>query len=362
MFLIRMICLLVIGLGLLAPPAIAQVSSQPGTGATELDPGFDRRKLMVPPKNADGSLQVTPFLDDPVLWLRDQQQVFYRSMSGALHDMGKGGPAAGLTLMLLSFAYGVFHAAGPGHGKTVVSAWLLATANDVRRGIIIAFLSALIQALTAIAIVGALLLMAAAIGNVARDVAGVLESASYAMIAGLGAWLLWTGLRRTARLAPAPAHGSASPVASHHHFESFTPLAPSAHVHGPDCGCDHAHMPELQDLRGAWSWLRAFSLAFAVGIRPCTGALLVLVFANTLGFFWAGVAATFAMALGTFITVSAIAAVTVYARKLALRLASGDGRWLSWAARGLRLAAGGFILLLGGMLFWASLGAPAGMG
>jgi ABC-type nickel/cobalt efflux system permease component RcnA len=118
--------------------------------------------------------------EDPVLWARDKQQGFYRAMSGALRNIKTDAPlAAAWTLMLLSFGYGVFHAAGPGHGKAVISAWLLATENELRRGVLIAFLSAAIQAMTAILIVSILLLAVASAGAAARDVAGVLESASY---------------------------------------------------------------------------------------------------------------------------------------------------------------------------------------
>ena len=75
-------------------------------------------------------------------------------MQQSIKAMNSTSPlAAALALMGLSFGYGVFHAAGPGHGKAVISAWLLATENELRRGIAIAFMSALVQALTAIAIV-----------------------------------------------------------------------------------------------------------------------------------------------------------------------------------------------------------------
>ena len=115
-------------------------------------------------------------------------------------------------------------------------------------------------------------------------------------------------------------------------------------------------MPEVKDLRGEWSWTRSLALAFAVGIRPCMGALLVLISANLMGLYWAGVASTFAMALGTFITVSLIAAVAVYARKAASRLARRDARWMDWLSFGLRLGGGGVIAFLGAIMFLASLG------
>jgi nickel/cobalt transporter (NicO) family protein len=118
-----------------------------------------------------------------------------------------------------------------------------------------------------------------------------------------------------------------------------------------------AHLPAPAQLQGDWSWRRAFALAFAVGIRPCTGAILVLVFAIGQGLWWAGVLSTLAMALGTAITVSALAALAVGSRELAKRLA-GSGGSSKWADR-VQMAAGlggaGLVFTLGLFFFVASL-------
>ena len=329
------------------PPAAIAQSTEQSAPAVKID----KRKLLVQPRNKDGTAREAPFLEDPVLWARGKQQAFYSRMAAALRQMRTGsGLAASWTLMLLSFGYGVFHAAGPGHGKAVISAWALATENELKRGVLIAFMSAIIQALTAITLVSVLFLIVASVGAAARDVAGVLESASYALIGVMGLYLIWTALRQFL-----PAREAES-----RQFDSFEPLrnstAGATHVHGPDCGCGHAHVPEAHQLRGGWSSARAFSLAFAVGIRPCTGAILVLVFANGLGLYWAGILSTFAMAAGTFLTVSAIAAIAVYAKQLATRFARRDGRWLNWLGFGLRLGGGAAIAGLGTILFLGSLG------
>ena len=114
-------------------------------------------------------------------------------------------------------------------------------------------------------------------------------------------------------------------------------------------------MPAARALEGDFSLRQTLSIAFAVGIRPCTGAILVLLLASAIGLYWAGIASTFAMAIGTAITVSSIAVLAVTSRKLALALAGRDGRWLALTATGLKLAAGVFITLIGGLLFWGSL-------
>ncbi|MFM8745096.1 MAG: nickel/cobalt transporter [Aestuariivirga sp.] len=365
--------LTVVALALAAvPPLLAETASQPAAEQASEAPKIDRRKLLVQPRNKDGTLVQVSFFEDPVLWAREKQQAFYGSLSGALRQIKGASPAAAAwTLMLMSFAYGVFHAAGPGHGKAVISAWLLATENQLRRGIVISLMSSIIQALTAIVLVSVLFLVVASVGSTARNVAGLLESASYALIALMGVYLIWTGLRAglpaRALATPAPAMPALTTrqAVALHDFASFQPIASAAtvpgHVHGPDCGCGHAHVPTPRDVVGDWSLAKAFSLAFAVGIRPCTGAILVLLFASGLGLYWAGIAATFAMAAGTFITVSAIAALAVYSKKLAARMLRGNARLLDGFALSLRLAGGAAIAFLGTILFLGSLGSTNAM-
>jgi len=327
--------------GFFAAPAMAQTATEP-TGEVKID----KKKLLVQPRNPDGSPIMVSFWEDPVLWVREQQQAYYGSMSGTLRQIKTESPyAAAWTLMLLSFGYGIFHAAGPGHGKTVISAWLLATENELKRGIVITFLSSIIQALVAILLVSVLLVVMASAVSTTRDAADFLESVSYAMIGAMGLYLIWTALRPKAHHAYHNHHDH-----DHHHHD---------HVHDEHCG--HAHAPEAKQVRGEWSLTKAFSLAFAVGIRPCSGALLVLMFAYTLGIYWAGIASTLVMAIGTFLTVSAIAAIAVYSKKLAMRLARHDDKWLGWLAFALRLGGGVAIAYLGGLLFWNSLGRTMGM-
>ena len=336
MQLLRNLLLVFVFAGVFIAPAMAQTTSEP---TSEIK--IDKKKLLVQPRNTDGSLIMVSFWEDPVLWVREQQQAFYGSMSGALRQIKTSSPlAAAWTLMFLSFGYGIFHAAGPGHGKTVISAWLLATENELKRGILIAFLSSIIQALVAILLVSVLLLVVASAGRTARDVAGFLESASYAMIGAMGLYLIWTAVR---------------PKAHHDHHEHRH----HNHVHDEHCG--HAHVAEAKQVRGQWSLTKAFSLALAVGIRPCTGAILVLILANALGIYWAGVTSTLVMAIGTFLTVSVIAAIAVYSKRLAMRLAARDDKWLGRLAFTLRLGGGLAIAGLGGLLFLGSLGSTTGM-
>ncbi|MFO1091374.1 MAG: nickel/cobalt transporter [Hyphomicrobiales bacterium] len=360
-------------------PAIAQTAAPPAQPAA---PVIDRSKLLVQPRND----AVPAFTADPAGWVMARQKQFYSAMSGELRQIRQGSPmTATLMLMGLSFAYGVLHAAGPGHGKAVVSAWLLGNNQELHRGVQIAFLSAFVQAMVAIGLISILMMTVGAASAVAQNAAKYLEALSFLAISGMGVWLAWQALRQRFGDDAMPAHAHAHHHSSHghahathpahhhrhaddghthhhvHHHQAHDHAHDHAHehVHDDDCGCGHAHMPAARELDGDWSWRRAWTLALAVGIRPCTGAILVLLFSSAAGLYWAGVASTLVMGLGTAITVSALAALAVGSRKLALRYASRNSAWLDWTAFGLKFAAGIAIVILGFLLFWGSLsGAP----
>jgi ABC-type nickel/cobalt efflux system permease component RcnA len=313
---------------------------------------IDPSRLIVRPKTGGGgeSAAAPAFMADPVGWIQVKQKAFYDAMSGALKGIqGPSQWSAAFLLMAMSFGYGVLHAAGPGHGKAVVSAWVLANERELKRGILIACMSAVFQALTAIVLVSVMLMTVQAASSAARGLAGTLESASYALIALLGIYLVAQALRTSPATLATQAAGHAHP---HAHAQ--------AHAHEADCACGHSHMPEASAVAGEWSLTRAISLAFAVGLRPCTGAILVLLLSSAMGLYWAGIASTLAMAVGTALTVSLIAVLAVTSRQLALKLAGRDSVWLSRTVVGLKLAGGLAIAGMGALLFWASLDARPG--
>lgn len=340
-----MVVFLLMGSGLAT--AVAQTETAPAEKRTVI---IDKRKLLVQPRNADGTIKETAFTEDPVLWMRTKQQNFYGRMSIAIRQLKSGSKStAAWTLLSISFLYGVFHAAGPGHGKAVVTGWLLATENELKRGLFIAFLSALIQALTAIVVVSALLLFVSGASAMARDVASFLESASYMMIAVMGLYLVWNGWTSFQRRPQTPQ----TPPGP---FELVSrPEASDGHIHDENCG--HAHAPAASDVRGDWSLSRAFAMAFAVGIRPCSGAILVLVASNTLGLYWAGVASTLAMGFGVFLTIAFIASLAVYAKSSAIKFVGVDNPSAAFVVRWGKMVVGLAIAGFGALLFLGSLGA-----
>ncbi len=342
------------------PVVVAQADT---AEASKVKPG----QLLLQRRKSAGGADTTPiFTSDLVGWIKAQQRTFYGKMSSALNAMKSGSAwSAALTLMALSFVYGVLHAAGPGHGKAVISAWLLANERQLKRGVMVSFMAALFQAITAVVLVSVVLLTVKAAASTAKSTAIALEATSYGMIALTGVWLIWQAVRP--RLAPAPAV-AAGPVASHAHDHHHSHHQDHDHAHhhdhdhthhhdhdhGPDCGCGHSHMPSASELDQPLDVWKAITIAFAVGLRPCTGGILVLLFSSALGLYWAGVAATFVMALGTAITVSIIASMAVKSRDLALRYSGHNAVWLDRTAFGLKFIGGLFIACVGGLLFWAT--------
>lgn len=313
-------------------------------------------------------------------WINTQQQAFYRALTGALRGMREDGGQLWL-LIGLSFAYGVFHAAGPGHGKAIISSYMLANEVALRRGILLSFVSAGLQAVSAIVMIGAVFLMLRGTAVSMTDATRFLEMASYVLITGFGLWLLWKKavppLRR--RLGGAPAHSlsAAAPAAMDRH---------EGHVHGPDCGhdhhhdhahhhhhahdhahdhapgevcasCGHSHAPDPALLSGErFDWRSAWAAVVAVGIRPCTGALIVLTFSFLNGLWLGGIASVFAMAVGTGITVAALATLAVTAKNVAVAYAGG-GRVGNAVHAGIEIAGAALVFLLGVTLLAASLSA-----
>jgi len=310
-------------------------------------------------------------------WVFAKQAEFYRSLSTYIRASKEDG-AAMWGLFAISFLYGVFHAVGPGHGKAVISSYLVANQETWRRGVVLSFASAAIQSAVAIIIVAiaAVLLgaTAAAIGLTVR----VVEIASYGFVILIGLRLLYVKGRafliacreltwhETPVLAAASAFGGktlqlparlAGSMALHPGQCQFEGCA--GHVGGFHCehhqdhhesAWGHAHGPEPSELAGAGGWRRGLSAVAAVGLRPCSGAIIVLIFALAQDLFWTGVGATLLMGLGTAVTVAAIATVAVSARQAASRIANARAGVGMLAMRAIEVGAAATIVVFGTLL------------
>ncbi len=283
-------------------------------------------------------------------WINTQQREFYRAMTGALKSMRDDGGAAWL-LIGLSFAYGVFHAAGPGHGKAVISSYMIANEVALRRGIVLSFISSFLQAATALMVVGGAFLVLRGTSVSMNDAAWFMEVASFALITAFGAWLLWQkAFRPLFAASPQPALAHAGHA--HHHDHAH-----HDHAHDEVCEtCGHSHAPDPSLLQDKFDWRTAWSAIVAVGMRPCSGALIVLTFALLNGLYLGGVLSVLAMALGTAITVSALATLAVTAKNTAMKFARSDAA-AQRIHRIVEISGAALVFLLGLTLLGASLSA-----
>jgi ABC-type nickel/cobalt efflux system permease component RcnA len=305
-------------------------------------------------------------------WILAKQAEFYRSLTATLRAARADG-SAGWTLIGLSLLYGVFHAAGPGHGKAVVTAYLVANERALKRGLAISFAAAMLQAVVAVTLVLSASLILGATARSMTAATGLIERASFAAIAALGLWLVWRkgrgliaewqarreGLVEAAESAVAAragsfvcAHGLTYRPSGQGAALAFTASGSAAASSGCDCGTMHA--PDPARLGSDFSWREAAATTFAAGLRPCSGAIIVLVFALAQGMLGLGIAAAFAMALGTAVTTGVLAALAVYAKDRAVRFAGPRGRAGALAIRGLELAAAFAVLIFGVGLFIGS--------
>lgn len=276
------------------------------------------------------------FATEALVWFREGQQLFNDLIVNHLETIKQQHSFLAYTgLALVGFFYGILHAVGPGHGKMVVSSYVIANENSLKRGLLVVVASSLLQALTAIAIVLGFNYLLAITQSQAENIEALLKVASYSLICCVGFLLLGQGLYTFAE-----AMGFRHKRHAHH-----------SHNHA-GTACQHVHTPSVEQLKNK-DFLSIATMILSIGIRPCTGALLLLFFSLMLGLGWAGVVATFAMAAGTAITTGSLALLAVKSKSLALSFVKKSDRSLLFTYAGLRLI-GGAIMFITAALFLVS--------
>lgn len=301
-------------------------------GSVLSPPGSAQASLTGPPPGQTSAEASAPGMISSLLQsVRELQFRLHRDLAAGVREMKRSEsllPA--LSLVLLAFLYGIFHAVGPGHGKLVISSYLLADASRLKRGIAISFLASFVQALSAIALVGVLAVLLDLSRFETSGSVRYLEIASYVLVIGVGLWMLY-GIVAARRHA-------------HHH-----------HAHG----CGHDHGATDIDIKPGGGLGRMAAVVMAVGVRPCSGAVIVLLFTLAHGMFAVGVGATLAMSVGTAITVSALAVLTVMSRRFAIRLAGSNATWAGRLHTGLATFGAVAVLGFGALLLFAAVGPQA---
>lgn len=282
------------------------------------------------------------------LWAEAGARAVQRDMAGAVRAIATGQPGALTGLLAVAFAYGFFHAAGPGHGKLLIGGYALARRVPLWRLAGLALAASLAQATVAVGLVYALIL---GLGWARARVEGLAEALflplSHAVILGIGIWLLIRGLRGLRRMAPARGPGG---VLAGRKIGGAVIMG--GHVHGPDCGCGQAHGPTLEQAAAVTSWRAALALIAAIALRPCSGALFLLIVSWQMGIAGAGIAGVYAMGLGTALVTVLVALLAVWSRE---GMRAAWPRRLAGLAPGLELAGGALLTAVALPLLLASL-------
>lgn len=281
---------------------------------------------------------------DVARWAASGQREAQSALARGLRALKAGQPGALISLLSLCFAYGFFHAAGPGHGKLVIGGYGMDRSVAMGRLAALAVASSLAQAATAVVLVaGGLTVMDWGRERMTSIAEEVLAPLSYGLIALVGVYLFQRGTRRLLRarrsLAEAGVDGQAV-ACDHGHAHSHD------HDHSADAcpSCGHRHGPTLEEAAQVHGLRDALAIIGAVALRPCTGAVFLLLVTWRMDVLPAGIAGAFAMGLGTASVTVAVAIASVSLRQGALDRMQGRGA-LALAA-GLELLAGGVIALL----------------
>lgn len=273
-----------------------------------------------------------------VLWQKD----LHRQMTQLLQQVAEQPHQAGMSLVIFSLLYGVLHALGPGHGKVVIATFLATHPSRVRTSIRLTLLASLLQGSVAIVLVTVMLVLLKTSSRQLHLSSFWLEKGSYLLVIGLGVMIGYRALRAlwlAVRPRPAPV------------FRAFQP----PHQHDEHCGCGHAHLPTPQQMNGNVSWKTQMLVMVSMGLRPCSGAIMMLLFAKVIGVYGWGILSAAVMALGTALTISAIGLLVQQARSVAQRLAQpGAGAGITRLLIPILALTGSLILIVVGIALWQS--------
>ena len=297
-------------------------------------------------------LQWDAFVAATIEW----QKSLHEMLASHIGAVSENALNYGGALIALSFGYGVFHAVGPGHGKAVITTYLGTNKESIGKGILISFAAAILQSVIAILLVSALArtlkFKLAEVHNYGNDMA----LASYVLVMMLGVMLVISSIRRLFRL-----KRSRQQTAFHddHHNDGHAHQRAHSHSHDSDCGCSHSHVPE----KNASIW-QTLTVILSMGFRPCSGAIVVLIYAHLVGVYSYGVMATLMMGIGTGLSVSLIAVATLFARNWLERFAAetSENRFFASVSVShyVRLLGGAILVVLGWSFYSTATAISAG--
>jgi len=309
-----------------------------------------------------------------IIFINDAQRTFHGTLTDSVSDFAdKATYTAAIGVIGGSFFYGIFHAAGPGHGKVILSAYLVSQPEKVGKSVALGAISSLFQGLVAIFLVYGLFYLFGIVSSDMKIAVSWSERLAFALVGLIGLMLVWRGAKALwAFYQPKTSHDHGHGHGhdhghdhSHGHHDHHSHNRSKAHDHhahhtredGVCSTCGHAHVPSNEQVDAVSDWKTLAGVVLSIGMRPCSGAILVLVFARFTGIPWIGAIAVLAMAAGTAITVSSIAVLAVKARDFAMKLmGSSSSAIANLTAHSATIACGLFLISVGVGLMVTSMG------
>ena len=249
-------------------------------------------------------------LHNVILW----QKAFNLQLSSSLNQLSQQHQEAGITLILISFFYGIFHAIGPGHGKFILTSYLALEQSKLKQAVKISLASSIVQGIVAILLVSIIIVAFTLSRTYFNLTLKWVERGSFMLMILLGVYWIyqaWQGIR--------PPKLQIRKISLMQMPQEKTPLV-SHHIHHEHCGCGHQHLPSSVQMNQSTGWKSQLFLILSIGSRPCSGAILVLFLSYTLNIYLWGILATLMMALGTGITLTIFALIVIFARHKAVQL------------------------------------------
>ncbi len=270
-----------------------------------------------------GALTLHAHWNTFIQWCLATQITLHRYLVMYLLQLNNHEYSGGLWLLVGAFLYGVLHAIGPGHGKFIVTTYLSTNKESLLAARVVPFIGSLMQGISAILFV---FILAVGFNLASGDLSTsrwYVEKISAVMIGAFGLFIIYQALRslRPRRLA----------------ISALKPL----HQHGENCGCGHHGVGTLL---AESDWKTRLGVILAIGARPCSGAIMILMFANALGIVTWGIAAVMTMALGTALSILGLSLAVRYARERTVAMFGGVSgpRWVIPAVK----IAGGAMLIV----------------
>lgn len=301
-----------------------------------------------------------------LLWARDEQRAMQTHLALAIQAVRSGDRSAMVALLGACAMYGILHAVGPGHGKMLIGSAAVASRRTAWRMASIGFSASLVQAATAIVLAyGGLGLLSVTGGAIIGSANRLLVPLSFGAMALVGIWILARGLRLV--MAQSLEHNHAHDGAHHSHDHAAASSHDHAHVHthAHDGSCDAGckHMPTVQDAEKIESWRDVVALVLSIGVRPCSGALIVLIISWQLGLYVVGALSAFVMAVGTGLIVGLVALFATAVRDSGLFRLSTSGGGISLTSFGwIQMLAGGAVTVVCIALIVSGVSVTAPMG